>query len=152
MLRKLREHTNQEQGGFSLIELLVVILIIGVLAAIALPAFLNQRDKGYDADAKSNARNLVSSIEACYSTTQNYGSCENEATSEIADSGIPMGTADGQAEVVDANTNGNSFEIVGHSRSGNDFTITKTSGGAPVRTCTTGGTGGCPETGATDNW
>ena len=45
-----------------------------------------------------------------------------------------------------------SFEIVGHSRSANDFTITKTNGGAPVRTCTTGGTGGCPETGATDNW
>src|SRR5438034_11721718 len=68
MLRKLRN----EEEGFTLIELLVVILIIGILAAIALPSFLGQRNKGWDASAKSNARNMVSQLESCYVDGETY--------------------------------------------------------------------------------
>src|SRR5437588_4557811 len=83
MLRKLSQRINSEEKGFTLIELLVVILIIGILAAIALPAFLGQQKKGQDADAKSNARNLVSQIESCYANEQDYTKCLPDAAGNI---------------------------------------------------------------------
>ena len=76
MLRKLRERIHNGQEGFTLIELLVVILIIGILAAIALPAFLGQRAKGQDSEAKSNVRNLVSHMESCFTTKESYTGCD----------------------------------------------------------------------------
>ena len=71
MLHKLRERA-QDEKGFTLIELLVVILIIGILAVIALPAFLNQRAKAQDTEAKTAARTAQTAMETYYTDNQNY--------------------------------------------------------------------------------
>jgi len=76
MLARIRK--AQEEEGFTLIELLVVIIIIGILAAIAIPVFLNQRQKGYDAQAKSDLRNMATAEET-------YLTDNNTYTSNVAD-------------------------------------------------------------------
>jgi type IV pilus assembly protein PilA len=72
MLARLRKSTEENEGGFTLIELLVVIIIIGILAAIAIPVFLNQRKKGYDAAVKSDLRNIATAEETVLTAASSY--------------------------------------------------------------------------------
>jgi type IV pilus assembly protein PilA len=63
---------EENEEGFTLIELLVVIIIIGILAAIAIPVFLNQRQKGYDAGIKSDLRNAATAEETYLTDNGSY--------------------------------------------------------------------------------
>jgi type IV pilus assembly protein PilA len=139
MLRKIRERIHSEEKGFTLIELLVVVLIIGILAAIAIPAFLGQREKAQDGDAKSAVRNAASAAEAYFTDDQTYAGMDEAALTAIEPS---IADAPGAVTVTPNGEVG--YTLTFESETGNTFSITRASGVA-TRTCT--GDAGCPSDG-----
>lgn len=72
MLSRLRNTPKSGDKGFTLIELLVVMIIIGILAAIAIPVFLNQRQRANDSAMRSDLRSVASTVESVFVDTQAY--------------------------------------------------------------------------------
>ena len=68
--------------GFTLIELLIVVVIIAILCGLAIPIFLNQRAKSYDAAAKNDLRNMSSFEEIYLNDFDAYGGVTDIQTSE----------------------------------------------------------------------
>jgi type IV pilus assembly protein PilA len=143
--------SGDSEAGFTLIELLVVMLILGILAAIALPAFFNQRDKAGDSKAKENAHSAQVAMETF--ATENGGKYEGaeetklhaiEPTIKKGELAVTGAGAHGAVEGIIATGEANGYTIESVSSTGNVFTI-KNVGGAMTFTCTTGGSGGCPK-------
>jgi type IV pilus assembly protein PilA len=145
MLRAAALRDRNPERGFTLLEVLVVMLVIGVLAAIALPSFLGQQEKGKDAEAKSNARNLMSQIDSCYTPAEDYTKCDTQAELSVGGNlGIPYGNGPGEASVTAAGQN--TFTIVAVSKAttggtNNTYSIARDSTGVATRTCTAGSGG-----------
>jgi prepilin-type N-terminal cleavage/methylation domain-containing protein len=134
---------RSREAGFSLIEILVVMLIVGILAGIALTLLLTQRGKGQDATAKHDARNVVGVVEACNATEGDYRSCSDPTA--LRDASVNFGSGAGQVE-VDASA-AREYTVTAHSRSGTDFVIARLASGAMGHTCSQTGKGGCDGTG-----
>jgi type IV pilus assembly protein PilA len=114
-------------AGFTLIELLVVIIIIGILASIAIPVFLSQRKKGWDAQAKNDSRNLAEYEEAYLVDHDSYLDFDSTAPSPAEEFD---GYRDSDQVVTKAIANGASgYCIISKSRGSDYYVYDSQSGG-----------------------
>jgi len=147
MILKLRQRMAQEESGFTLVELLVVMLILGLLAAIAIPAFFNQQNKAKDADAKSFARTAETAMETY--ATDNAGQYHSDtvAAGDLANIEATLNGAD-NLQIAPAtgagDTAANSYTVSVDSSAGETFSITRHHDGTTVLSCTPANTNGCP--------
>ena len=153
MLEGLRRRKGQE--GFTLIELLVVVIIIGLLAAIAIPAFLGQRNKANDAAAKSLVRNGATTLEAYFSDGNTYAGATAANLGAIEPNLVWQTTpADASLDQVNFGTpTATTYTLSSVSKSGTTYTYAKNLGAAagtstvtrscaPVAGCNLNGTPG----------
>jgi type IV pilus assembly protein PilA len=137
------------EDGFTLIEILVVIMIIGVLTAIALPAFFNQRDKATDAQAKTNLVTAEKAIEAYFTDERSYA-----AASMTAPNGptslrvIEPSLNNAPVPAITAQTKDTySFEVLSTSSVPVTYVLARDSNGVISRTCSPSASGGCGPSG-----
>src|SRR5215210_7388356 len=142
MALRLPKHRCQDQRGFTLIELLVVILIIGILAAIALPAFLSQRNRAQDAEAKTSVRNARTTLETFHTDRSTY----DTTTAELIDLEPALGDARNLIVTGTDSTFTISVDSKAGTSGGGTYSIVLASTGDVIRGCTNPGKGGCRAT------
>jgi type IV pilus assembly protein PilA len=141
MLARIRKMQEEREEGFTLIELLVVIIIIGILAAIAIPVFLSQRNKGYDAGVKSDLRNAATAEETYLTDNDKYTTTESElVTAGFNESSTGDYKTPGAHNanltikfVPDAADATQGYCIQGHSASGATWSYDSTKGGLQAK-------------------
>ena len=113
MIARLQKSMAERDKGFTLVELLVVIVIIGILAGIAIPLFLSQRKKGVDAALKSDIKNVATAMETAYVDERTYP----EALTDFDDA-VEVSDAATQLDVYTVNGANDTFCIIGSNENG----------------------------------
>ncbi|WP_297082198.1 prepilin-type N-terminal cleavage/methylation domain-containing protein [uncultured Demequina sp.] len=130
MIARIHKSMEEKEKGFTLIELLVVIIIIGILSAIAIPVFLNQREKAVDTGIKSDLRTIANEAESYYVDNQAYPA-DASGNGSITVGGIAI-TGSDSATAYDFTNRTNAFTITGVNTtngSGTTFTYLSDGGG-----------------------
>jgi len=143
---RVRIGTDNE-AGFTLIELLATMLILGILAAIALPAFFSQKEKAGDAKAKAYAHVAQVAMETYATDNGNYEGADKAALVAIEPilSSAAGLTVAGPGEAEDPTATGYRVSVDGF---GGQWFAVDNNAGTFTFPCETGGKGGCPDTGA----
>lgn len=122
---------REDEEGFTLIELMVVVLIIAILIAIAIPTFLGARQKAQDRAAQSNLRNALTAAKTAYVDTQDYVAASGQLASIEPSLTYASGTAStGQSNIsVAAPVGGTEIDLAAKSQSGTCFFLKDTTTG-----------------------
>jgi prepilin-type N-terminal cleavage/methylation domain-containing protein len=127
--------------GFTLPEVLVVIVLIGILCAIAIPQFVSQRGKAQDADAKVLARDAAAALQMFEIQKGSYAATK----ADLADITPELG----QATTWTLATTATTYRVGVPSGSGTTFIVDRASETSPiVRTCSPAPSKGCPADGS----
>jgi type IV pilus assembly protein PilA len=133
MKRMISKRTKAgSEGGFTLIELLVVIIIIAILAAIAIPMYLSQRQKGWEANARSDLRNAAVAQESYFTDNDTYLDAGEEASLE--DEGFNP-SANVTLEILSGGTESYCMSAV-HNSGGDKFYMDSDTGEPSTDDCT----------------